>query len=362
LVTTDDERFMGRALELARSIPNTSPNPKVGAVVVRGDRIVGEGFHRGSGQPHAEAAATEGTDAIGGVLYVTLEPCVHHGLTPPCAPMIVAAGIERVVVAVEDPDLRVSGRGIAYLRERGLSVDTGVLATEAERVNAPFLHHRRTGLPLVTLKLAMTLDGRMAAPDGSSNWITGQETRRLVHARRLEADAVMVGAGTIAADDARLTVRAIEARRQPTRVVIDSSGRTPPHAAVFGSEAPTIVATTGRALPDAREAWARAGAEVLELPASDQGVDLPALMNELGRRNILDLFCEGGATLATSLLAEGCVDVLEIHYGPKVVGAGGPQLEDIGVKSLDEAKSLEPLDVRSSGDDIIATYRFSGGA
>jgi diaminohydroxyphosphoribosylaminopyrimidine deaminase/5-amino-6-(5-phosphoribosylamino)uracil reductase len=362
MVTTEDERFMIRALELARSVPNTSPNPKVGAVVARDGRIVGEGYHRGAGHPHAEADAIESTDASRAVLYVTLEPCVHHGLTPPCAPMIVASGIERVVIAIEDPDPRVSGRGIAYLREHGVRVLTGVLAAEAARDNAPFLHHRRTGRPLLTLKLALTLDGRLAAPDGSANWITGPETRRSVHERRHEADAVMVGAGTIAADDARLTVRAIEASRQPARIVVDSSGRTPSHAAVFGAEAPTIVATTERASHGAREAWTGAGAEVLVLPASDQGVDLPALLDELGARNLLDLYCEGGAALATSLLAEGCVDVLEIHYGPKVVGAGGPQLEDIGVKSLDDADQLEPLRVRSSGDDIIATYRFTGSA
>jgi diaminohydroxyphosphoribosylaminopyrimidine deaminase/5-amino-6-(5-phosphoribosylamino)uracil reductase len=169
----------------------------------------------------------------------------------------------------------------------------------------------------------------------------------------------MVGAGTIAADDARLTVRAIEASRQPARIVVDSSGRTPAHAAVFGAEAPTIVATTERAPLRARAAWEEAGAEVLLLPASDQGVDLPALMDELGDRNFLDVYCEGGAALATSMLAEGCVDILEVHYGPKVVGAGGPQIEDIGVKSLDDADPLELLGVRSCGDDIIATYRVT---
>jgi diaminohydroxyphosphoribosylaminopyrimidine deaminase / 5-amino-6-(5-phosphoribosylamino)uracil reductase len=354
---TDDERFMNRALELARSVPNTSPNPKVGAVVVRDDVILGEGYHQGAGHPHAEAAAVEGCDADGSTLYITLEPCVHQGLTPPCAPMIVAAGIDRVVVAIEDPDPRVSGRGISYLRDRGVHVDTGVLAMQAVDVNGPFLHHRRTGRPLVTLKLALTLDGRLAAPDRSSNWITGEETRRAVHARRLEADAVMVGAGTIADDDPMLTVRSVEARRQPARVIVDSSGRTPARAAVFGPESETIVATTDAAPQAARDAWAETGAEVLVLPPSDQGVDLHALLEQLGGRSILDLYCEGGATLATSLLAERCVDILEVHYGPKIVGAGGPQIDDIGVKSIDEATSLDPIDAHTSGDDIVARYR-----
>ena len=169
---------MTRALELARSVSNASPNPKVGAVVARNGLIVGEGHHRGAGHPHAEADAIEGMEATGAVLYVTLEPCVHHGLTPPCAPMIVASGIERVVIAIEDPDPRVSGRGIAYLREHGVQVQTGLLAAEAARDNAPFLHHRRTGLPLLTLKLALTLDGRLAAPDGSATWITPRSATR----------------------------------------------------------------------------------------------------------------------------------------------------------------------------------------
>lgn len=353
---TDDERYMSRALELAGSVPNTSPNPKVGAVLVRGGRIIGEGSHLGAGHPHAETVALAGVDAAGATLYVTLEPCNHHGRTPPCAAAIVAAGVSRVVAAIGDPDPRVCGRGLDHLRRHGVAVETGLLSGPARRVNAPFMHHCSTGRPLVTLKLALTIDGRLAARDGSSQWITGEATRRAVHSRRLHADAVMVGAGTIATDDPLLTVRVVEAPRQPARVVVDSSGRTPVSAAVFGDDAPTFVATTERAPRDSLEAWAGAGAEVILLPPSDRGVDLGVLLDELGRRRVLDLYCEGGATLASSLLAESLVDVLEAHFGPKVVGAGGPALDDVGVKSIDDATPFRLIDVRSLGDDVVATY------
>lgn len=355
-MTADDERFMNRALELAQVVPNTSPNPRVGAVIVRDGRILGEGFHLGAGHPHAEMAALDGIDASGGTLYVSLEPCNHQGHTPPCAEAIVTAGIHRVVAPLEDPDERVSGAGFDHLRRKGIEVDTGLLADQARRLNAPFIKFCRTRRPLVTLKLALSLDGRLTAPDGSSRWITGPPTRRAVHLRRLQADAVMVGAGTVAADDPLLTVRAVMATRQPMRVVVDSSGRTPPSAAIFGADAATLVATTDRAPEDIRQAWNQAGAEVLVVPRSAQGVDLPALLAHLGSRRVLDLYCEGGAAIATSLLAEELVDVLEIHYGPRVVGAGGPQLEDIGVKSIDEAKSFDLVDVGSTGNDVVARY------
>src|SRR5918992_4105882 len=239
----DDELFMGRALELARSWPHTSPNPRVGAIVVRSGAVVAEGRHEGAGTPHAEMRALDGVDAAGATLYVNLEPCDHHGRTPPCAPAIAAAGVARVVAAHEDPDPRVRGRGFAALARHGIEVTTGVLAAKAERTNAAYLHHARTGLPLISLKLASSLDGRLAARDGSARWITGPLTRARVHARRAEVDAVMVGAGTVLADDPQLTARGDAVRspssalagpgasspgaigeRQPTRVVVDATG------------------------------------------------------------------------------------------------------------------------------------------
>ena len=195
-----DERYMKQALELARRVPFTAPNPKVGAVVVRGDRIVGEGWHQGAGHPHAEAMALEGIDGRGATLYVTLEPCVHHGRTPPCVERIVTSGIGRVVAAMEDPDDRMRGAGFRYLRDQGVDVTSGVLEGAAKKVNAAFAYQRRTGRPLFTLKLALSIDGRLAAGDGSSRWITGGPARQRAHERRAEVDGKSVGEGTSVQD------------------------------------------------------------------------------------------------------------------------------------------------------------------
>ncbi|MDQ3958547.1 MAG: bifunctional diaminohydroxyphosphoribosylaminopyrimidine deaminase/5-amino-6-(5-phosphoribosylamino)uracil reductase RibD [Actinomycetota bacterium] len=348
-----DAGFMERAIELARRPAFVSPNPRVGAVVVRDGAPLAEGWHMGAGTPHAEARALAGVDAVEATLYVTLEPCVHQGRQPPCVPLVVGSGVARVVVAMEDPDPRVRGRGIAALRGAGVEVDVGVLSDEAERLNAPYLHHRRTGRAFVSLKLALTLDGRMAAPDGSSRWITGEETRRRVHARRLEADAVMVGAGTVLADDPSLTVRAVEALRQPARVVVDARGRVPADAAVFaGGE--VIVATTAACPHDAEIAWKESGAEVLVLPESPGGVDLAALTAALGGRGMVEVLCEGGPTLASSLIREGVADRLELHYGPLVTG-GGRSLQDLGVGTMAAALRFRIEEVQRAGDDVLVT-------
>jgi diaminohydroxyphosphoribosylaminopyrimidine deaminase/5-amino-6-(5-phosphoribosylamino)uracil reductase len=353
-MTTTDERFMARALELARSVPFTAPNPRVGAVVVRDGAVISEGAHQGAGTPHAEAVALDGVDAAGATLYVNLEPCAHQGRMPPCAPAIVAAGVARVVVAVEDPDERVRGAGIAHLESNGVEVVTGVLADEARRVNAGFLKQRTTGRPLVTLKLALSLDGRMAAPDGSSRWITGEAARARVHARRLEADAVVTGSGTVLADDPALTVRAVEAGRQPARVVLDGRGRVPATATVFSQPGETIVATTVASPHEAQVAWKEAGAEVMVLPHYHEGhLDLDALFEELGRRGWHELYFEAGPTLASALLRAGAVDRLELHYGPVLLGAGGPELGDLGVGSIESGRRLKVVAVERAGDDVI---------
>lgn len=352
----DDERFMRRALELAGSVPNTSPNPKVGAVVVRDRRVIGEGVHEGWGSPHAEAVALDGIDAAGSTLYTNLEPCNHTGKTPPCAPLLVERGIVRVVAAVEDPDPRSRGSGFTHLRAHGVDVRAGLLSPEAIRLNAPYLHHRRTGRPFVTLKLALTLDGRMAAPDGSARWITSENTRTMVHAARLRADAILVGAGSVVHDDPRLTVRHIPAVRQPRRVFVDATGLVSPGAAIFGAGGPTIAAVTDNVPHEVRTAWKEAGAEVMVLPASIRGVDLGALLDELGRAGCLDVLSEGGAQLASSLLGEDLVDRLEIHYGPRIVGRGGPDLGDVGVKSLRNARAWNLVQLQRSDGDITATF------
>lgn len=347
----DDDKYMGTALELAVSFPFTAPNPRVGAVVVRDGDILGTGVHRGPGTPHAETVALDGIDASGATLYVNLEPCMHHARTPPCAPRVVAAGVARVVASTEDPDARVRGRGFEYLRGHGVEIATGVLTERALAANEPYMHHRRTGRPLVRLKLALTLDGRLAARDGSSRWITGADARADVHRGRAAAGAVLVGAGTIASDNPELTVRGLETPRRPVRVIVDARGRTSPAARVFG-DGEVVVATTARCRHEVAVAYKEGGAEVLVLPERDGGVDLSVLLEVLGRRGLTEVYCEGGARIATSLIAHELVDRLELHYGPLMVG-DGPSLGDIGVSSMAEARRWRTLDVRRAGDDVL---------
>jgi diaminohydroxyphosphoribosylaminopyrimidine deaminase/5-amino-6-(5-phosphoribosylamino)uracil reductase len=353
-----DERFMERALELAARPPHTSPNPRVGAVVVKGGRIISEAAHMGAGSPHAEAVALDfaGTDAAGAVLYVTLEPCVHQGLTPACVPAVIEAGLQRVVIAMPDPDDRVAGAGIEQLRNAGIEVEEGLLAEAALRINLPYVYQRQTGRPLLTLKLALTLDGRLSAPDGSSRWITSEEAREQVHRRRQEADAVMIGAGTVLADDPQLTVRDVPATRQPTRVVVDGRGRVPATAAVFGPGADVIIATTEAAPHDAQIAWKEAGADVVVLPEADDGLDLEALVEELGQRGFIEVICEGGGELATTLLRADLVERLELHQGPVLVGRGGAEIGVLGIGTMRDAHLFDLDDFSTFGSDLITTY------
>ena len=355
-VHEDDRYYMARALALAAAVSHTSPNPKVGAVVVRDGRIIGEGAHPGAGQAHAETLALDGIDARAATLYVTLEPCTHRGATPPCAPAVAAAGVERIVVAMPDPDDRVAGRGIEHLRSAGVRTDVGPLAREAAELNAAYIHQRVTGKPLVTLKLALSLDGHMAASDGSSRWITGEESRARVHARRAEVDAVMVGAGTVVSDDPQLSDRRDGAARQPARVIVDSSGRVTAGSCVFenaGAAVEVIVATTDRSSHEVHTRWKEAGAEVHVLPSGDEGVDVRSLISELSRRGWLEIYCEGGPALATSLLRAGVVDRLELYYGPLLVGEG-PRLGDLGVRTMGAAPRWNLVSAAAAGDDFCA--------
>ncbi|MDQ3940762.1 MAG: bifunctional diaminohydroxyphosphoribosylaminopyrimidine deaminase/5-amino-6-(5-phosphoribosylamino)uracil reductase RibD [Actinomycetota bacterium] len=352
----DDERFMRRALELARVPARTTPNPRVGAVVVRDDMILGEGYHEGAGSPHAEIRALEGIDGRGATLYVNLEPCSHQGRTPPCVPAVIAAGIRRVVAAVEDPDERVAGRGFEGLRAGGVTVATGVGTAEATALNLAFIHHRRTGRPLLTLKLALTLDGRLAAEDGSSRWITGPEARARVHARRAEVDAILVGAGTVRSDDPSLTARDATTTRQPARVVVDASGSIPATARVFEAGAEVVVATTDAAAHERQMEWKEAGAEVLVLPADRDGrVDLEALLRALAQHEWLEIYCEGGGALAGNLLRGDHVDRLELYYGGVITGAG-PAIGEVGAGTLTDAPRFELLGVERVEDDVAATF------
>ncbi|MBA2365047.1 MAG: bifunctional diaminohydroxyphosphoribosylaminopyrimidine deaminase/5-amino-6-(5-phosphoribosylamino)uracil reductase RibD [Actinobacteria bacterium] len=359
-MTASDERFMARALELARAVPRPSPNPRVGAVLVRDGAIVAEAAHEGPGRPHAERTALDGIDATGCTLYVTLEPCSHQGRTPPCAPAVVEAGIRRVVAPFEDPDVRVQGRGFEMLRASGVEVSVGVLASEARALNSAWAHQRRTGRARVTLKLALSLDGRLAATDGSARWITGAAARAHVHTRRAEADGIVVGAGTVASDDPQLTARVSTDVHQPARVIVDSVGRTSSRARVFAVGAQVIVATTHRCSHETQTAWKETGAEVVALPSGPGGVDLSALVAELSRRDWLEIYCEGGARLASSLLRERVVDRLELYYGPVVLGDSGPGIGGLGIDSMDQASRFTLVETRRFEDDVLVILERGG--
>jgi diaminohydroxyphosphoribosylaminopyrimidine deaminase/5-amino-6-(5-phosphoribosylamino)uracil reductase len=326
-------KHMRRALELAeRGWGNVSPNPMVGAIVVSADgEILGEGWYEGPrGRPHAEihALATAGSRARGATLVCTLEPCDHHGSTPPCTEALIEAGIGRVVVAAGDPNPVVNGRGFRRLREAGIEVETGLLEQEARRLNAAFERHVTTGRPFVILKTAASLDGKTAAADGSSKWITSEEARADAQRLRAWADAVSAGSRTIVEDDPALTVRdpALAGARRPLRVVIDSAGRVTADAQVFDDAAPTLVATTDLAPDERIRSWQSAGAEVLVLERDQAGgVSLTELVDALGKRDVQGLLVEGGATLAWSFLRDRLVDRVVAYVAPKILGGASAQ-------------------------------------
>ena len=361
-----DEAWMARAVALAEGGRGTaSPNPMVGAVLVRDGRAVGEGFHQAAGRPHAEAVAlaAAGEAARGATCYVTLEPCAHLGRPPPGADALVAAGGTGVVAALPDPDPRVGGAGLERLRAAGVTVEVGAGAAAAAEQNAAYLTHRRLGRPRVTLKAAASLDGKVAAPDGSSQWITGPAARSDGHRLRAEADAVLVGAGTALADDPRLTVRLPGHRgRQPLRVRADAAGRVGAGGHLFDGEAPTLVATTPAAPAAAVEAWKAAGAEVLVCPpapvplggGSGRGVDVVGLVRALGERGVLELLVEGGPRLQASLWAAGLVDRLVWYLAPLAIGGEGAPglLGGAGAATLAQARRLRLASVDHLGDDL----------
>lgn len=337
------------ALALAAEADHrTSPNPMVGAVVLdEHGRLAGQGFHERAGTSHAEvhALAAAGDRAKGGTLYVTLEPCSHHGRTPPCTEAIVAAGIARVVVAIEDPDAHTAGSGIRRLRDAGVRVEVGTGAPAAEALNRFYLHHRRTGRPWVTAKFGASLDGRIATATGETRWITGEMARERAHHERHRHDAILVGINTVIADDPELTAR-FPGARQPLRVVLDSHLRTSAHARLVGPN--TLIATT---IPGEI-----AGVEVMQLPADQDGrVALTALLDELGRRGILSLLVEGGATVHGAFFDQELVDGVTAYLAPLIIG-GRHALEAVGGEGagrLDRATRLTSIEVERAGDDVI---------
>ena len=354
---TDSEmRFMARALALAaRGRGAVEPNPMVGAVIVRDGRIVAEGWHRRFGGPHAEVDVLEkaGDAARGAEVFVTLEPCSHFGKTPPCADALIAAGVRRVVAAMEDPFEEVSGRGLAKLRAAGIDVVTGLLEDEARRLNAPFITLRAKRRPWFLAKYAMTADGCIAAASGDSKWVSCEASRKVVHRLRGRVDGILVGIGTVLADDPLLTARP-KGKRTAARIVLDAQARLPLDCALVASarDVPVIVFVTGDAQAGRVAALRAEGAEVLSL-GSGERVDLVALAAELGRREMTNVLVEGGASVLGAFLEARLIDELMVFVAPRLVGSGLAPVSGWRAPSMADSLSLYDLRTRASGCDVV---------
>jgi diaminohydroxyphosphoribosylaminopyrimidine deaminase / 5-amino-6-(5-phosphoribosylamino)uracil reductase len=352
---------MREALALAQDrLGFTTPNPSVGCVIVRGGKVVGRGVTGDGGRPHGETAALADAGALarGATAYVSFEPCAHFGQTPPCANALVEAGVKRVVIGCVDPDPRVSGQGIAILKRAKIAVTAGVLEEAAIRLNEGFITRLTLGRPLGILKLAMSMDGRIAAGSGDSRWISSRESRELVHRWRRECDAVMVGAGTVIADNPRLTCR-IAGGRDPVRVVIDAQLRTPPTARIYTqrSKASTVLVTTQDNLARARERYERRSVEVIAVAAHDGKIELDRLMLEFGHRGWCRVMIEGGANLAGSALSAGIVDRAAFFVAPKILGAGLSAIDGMKSRTMSDALQLSNATARQVGDDWLLEGR-----
>lgn len=352
-----DRKMMRRALALAeRGRGSTSPNPPVGAVIVSGGRVVGEGWHRRAGEAHAEieALTAAGEAARGATMYVTLEPCTVHGRTPPCAPAVAAAGIARVVIGTTDPNPRVDGQGIRELAAAGVAVDAGILDLEARRMIQAFAKHVRTGRSFVTAKIALTLDGRAAAADGSSQWITGPTARRDAHRLRGSVDAVVAGIGTVLKDDPQLTVRLRGFKGSPpVRVIIDSAARTPLRARALAGGAPTLIVVTDKADDHAVAALRERGADVWRAPSRDGRVDLAATLDQLGSRGLMEVMIEGGPALLGDAVERELVDRYVFYLAPKLLGSSGlAAIAGFVSPTIAEARELVVHSVRHAGADL----------
>ncbi len=361
----DDLGHMKAALALARrGLGSVWPNPAVGCVLVKDGRVVGRGWTQPSGRPHGETEALEraGAAARGATAYVSLEPCCHWGKTPPCTDALVAGGVARVVVPVEDPDPRVSGQGIARLRDAGIEVRVGLGAAEAEEINAGFFLRLRQGRPLVTLKLATSLDGQLATSTGESRWITGELARDRAHLLRASHDAVMIGSNTVITDDPLLTCRLPGLdHRSPVRIVLDSRLNVPLTARVVAEarQVPTWFITLRHGDAARREALASCGVELIEVPATAAHmVDMNAAFHELGRRGLTRVLVEGGSTLAAVLLRAGLVDRLAWFRAPLLIGGDGiPAVAGFGLAELAEARRFERVALETVGEDVLETLR-----
>lgn len=367
-MSLDDVRFMARAIQLADlGRYTTHPNPRVGCVLVKDGRVVGEGFHRRAGEPHAErnALAVAGDQARGSTAYVTLEPCCHQGRTPPCSEGLIEAGVSRVVVAMQDPNPQVAGEGIAQLRRAGIQVDLGVMSAEAMALNPGFIKRMTKGIPFVRCKLAMSLDGRTAMASGESKWITGEAARQDVQRLRARSDAIITGIGTLLADDPAMNVRLSAAELpgvasdeyllQPLRVVLDPQLRMPPQAHMLQLPGKTLVVTVSE---DEERSCVlqRAGAEVIILPHQDGYVNLPLLLQALARRGINEVLIESGPTLAGAAVAARVVDELILYAAPLLLGSDARGLLHMpGLVRMQDRIELEIEDLRMVGWDMRIT-------
>jgi diaminohydroxyphosphoribosylaminopyrimidine deaminase/5-amino-6-(5-phosphoribosylamino)uracil reductase len=352
-----DEKWMARALELAeKGRGHVEPNPLVGAVVVQKDRHVGEGWHERFGQPHAEiiALARAGAGAHSATLYVTLEPCCHHGKTPPCTDAIIQSKIKRVVAAMKDPFPEVAGKGLSRLRKAGISVELGVMENQAKRINAPYLKFLKTGRPYVHVKWAMTLDGKIATRTGDSKWISGESARRYTHELRGRMDAIIVGIGTVLADNPRLTVRPSGSRR-PARIILDSQGRLPPRSQLAATARKTpVLVVTARETSAVASSLRKLGCEILRLPGKSGMVDVHQLLNELGLRQMTNVLVEGGGQVLGAFFDAKAVDEVHIFVAPKIVG--GKQVTAVagsGVTKIAAALKVTDWSIQQIGTDTL---------
>ena len=352
--TSHDQQYMQRALELAaRGRGNTSPNPMVGCVIMRDGVLIGEGYHRRAGEPHAEVLAIEAAhgELSGATVYVTLEPCAHEGRTPPCTDLLLEKRPARIVVAMSDPNPRVSGEGIRRLRQAGLDVEVGVLEDEARTLNEVFIKHISTGMPFVICKAAMTLDGKIATHTGHSRWVTSEESRRRVHELRSHVDAILVGSRTIMLDDPSLTTRLESGDgRDPIRIILDADDYLDEKRRVFEVESP---APTWVVLPEDRRC--NRADEVLHVRRGGDGFDLRHLMALLGEREITSVLIEGGGTTHASAFEAGIVDKVMFFVAPKIIGGRDAitAVEGEGVAAMDEAVLLERMTAEPVGDDLL---------
>jgi diaminohydroxyphosphoribosylaminopyrimidine deaminase/5-amino-6-(5-phosphoribosylamino)uracil reductase len=355
-----DFDYMARALRLARNgLYTTHPNPRVGCVLVRDDRIIGEGWHVRAGGDHAEIAALKNADdASGATAYVTLEPCSHHGRTPPCADALINAGIRRVVAAMQDPNPLVAGNGFAKLRAAGIETACGVLEEDARRLNPGFIRRMSTGRPFVRSKLAMSLDGRTALESGESKWITSSEARQDVHRLRAQSSAILTGIGTALADDPALTARIEDDVLQPVRVVLDTQLRMPAHARMAKLPGRSLILTASgdqRKMAELRSA----GFEIHRIAEKNGRVDLHAVMAVLAEQQINEVLVEAGPILNGALLAENLADEWIVYMAPCVLGDRGRGLFTLpGIRTMADKKVLKLTDVRQVGPDLKFTYRF----